>query len=128
MSINSVCISGNLTRDPELRRTASGTSVMNFSVAVNESRKNQQTGDWEEYPSYIDCTMFGRGAESLSDIMCKGMKVCVAGKLRQNRWEKDGQARSKVEVVANTVELPPKGSSKSKADPVEDYYETDLPF
>ena len=59
MSINRVIISGNLTRDPELRSTASGLPVLGFGVAVNDRRKNQQTGEWEDYPNFIDCTMFG---------------------------------------------------------------------
>ena len=66
MSINRVIISGNLTRDPELRSTASGLPVLGFGVAVNARRKNQQTGEWEDYPNFIDCTMFGARAESLS--------------------------------------------------------------
>ena len=59
MSINRVIISGNLTRDPELRSTAGGLPVLGFGVAVNDRRKNQQTGEWEDYPNFIDCTMFG---------------------------------------------------------------------
>ena len=59
MSINRVNISGNLTRDPELRATASGTQVLSFGVAVNDRRRNPQTGEWEDYPNFVDCTMFG---------------------------------------------------------------------
>ena len=62
MSINRVIISGNLTRDPELRSTAGGLPVLGFGVAVNDRRKNQQTGEWEDYPNFIDCTMFGAAA------------------------------------------------------------------
>ena len=65
MSINRVIISGNLTRDPELRSTAGGTSVLGFGVAVNDRRKNQQTGEWEDYPNFIDCTMFGARADAV---------------------------------------------------------------
>lgn len=74
MSINRVCISGNLTRDPEIRSTAGGTSVMGFGVAVNERRKNAQTGEWEDYPNFIDCTLFGRRAEALERYLSKGSK------------------------------------------------------
>lgn len=105
MSINRVNISGNITRDPELRVTAGGMSVLGFGVAVNDRRKNQQTGQWEDVPNYIDCVMFGARAESLSRILEKGMKVAVEGKLRWSQWEKDGQKRSKIEVVAEEVEL-----------------------
>ena len=66
MSINRVNITGNLTRDPELRATAAGTQVLSFGIAVNDRRKNPQTGEWEDYPNYIDCTMFGTRAEAIS--------------------------------------------------------------
>ena len=74
MSINRVIISGNLTRDPELRSTASGLPVLGFGVAVNDRRKNQQTGEWEDYPNFIDCTMFGARAESLSRYLGRAPK------------------------------------------------------
>ena len=82
MNINHVTISGNLTRDPELRMTAGGTQVLSFGVAVNDRRRNPQTGEWEEYPNFIDCTMFGNYAESMSRVLAKGMKVMIDGKLR----------------------------------------------
>lgn len=105
MSINMVCISGNLTRDPELRATGGGTSVLQFGVAVNERVKNPQTDEWEDRPNFVDCVMFGKRAEALSNLLDKGMKVAVEGRLRYSSWEKDGQRRSKLEVVAEEVEL-----------------------
>ncbi len=105
MSINRVCISGNLTRDPELRSTAGGTSVMGFGVAVNERRKNAQTGEWEDYPNFVDCTLFGKRAEALEQYLPKGAKVAVEGRLRYSSWEKDGQRRSKLGVIVEEVEL-----------------------
>jgi len=105
MSINRVTISGNLTRDPELRE-AGGSSVLAFSVAVNDRSKNQQTGEWEDRPNFIDCVMFGRRGEALAPLLHKGLKVAVSGKLRYSSWEaKDGAKRSKVEVAADEVEL-----------------------
>ena len=101
MSINKVVISGNLTRDPELRQTANGFPVLGFGVAVNDRRKNQQTGEWEDYPNFIDCTMFGARAESVSRFLSKGSKVAIEGKLRWSQWERDGQKRSKIEVVVD---------------------------
>ena len=97
MSINRVIISGNLTRDPELRSTAGGLPVLGFGVAVNDRRKNQQTGEWEDYPNFIDCTMFGARA--------KGTKVSIEGKLRWSQWERDGQKRSKIEVIVDELEF-----------------------
>lgn len=105
MSINRVTISGNLTRDPELRE-AGGATILSFSVAVNDRAKNQQTGEWEDRPNFIDCVMFGRRGEALAPLLSKGLKVAVSGKLRYSSWEaKDGTKRSKVEVAADEVEL-----------------------
>lgn len=107
MSVNRVTISGNLTRDPELRATPGGTQVLSFGVAVNDRRKNQQTGQWEDQPNFIDCTLFGNRAEALSRILRKGMKVAVEGRLRQSRWQdrQTGQNRSKIEVIPDEVDL-----------------------
>lgn len=105
MSINRVNISGNLTRDPDLRATAGGMQVLGFGVAVSDRRKNPSTGQWEDYPNFVDCTMFGNRAESLGRILRKGMKVAIEGKLRYSSWEKDGQRRSKIEVIVDEIEL-----------------------
>ena len=105
MSINRVIISGNLTRDPELRSTQSGMDVMSFGVAVNDRRRNPQTNEWEDYPNFIDCTMFGARAESLSRYLGKGTKVAIEGKLRWSQWERDGQKRSKLEVIVDELEF-----------------------
>ena len=99
MSINRVIISGNLTRDPELRQTQSGMAVLSFGVAVNDRRKNPSTGEWEDYPNFVDCTMFGARANSLAQYLSKGTKVSIEGKLRWSQWERDGQKRSKLEVI-----------------------------
>lgn len=105
MSINVVNISGNLTRDSELRRTTGGTAILGFGVAVNDRRKNQQTGEWEDYPNFVDCTMFGARAEKLAGMLIKGTKVCILGKLRYMSWERNGQKRSKIEVIVDDIEL-----------------------
>lgn len=105
MSINHVCISGNLTRSPEAKATAGGTAILQFSLAVNDRVRNPNTNEWEDRPNFIDCVMFGARAEALAKLLAKGMKVAVDGKLRQTSWEKDGQKRSKVEVVAEEVEF-----------------------
>ena len=110
MSINRVNISGNLTRDPELRATAGGTQVLSFGVAVNDRRKNQQTGEWEDYPNFVDCTMFGTRAEAVSRYLSKGTKVAIEGKLRYSSWERDGQRRSKLEVIVDEIEFMSRGS------------------
>ena len=97
-------IAGNVTRDPELRYTNGGMAVTSFSVAVSERSKNKDTGEWEDgEPSYFDVTCFRLLAESAAETISKGQRVIVTGKLRQSRWEKDGDKRSKVEVVADDV-------------------------
>lgn len=106
MSINRVIVSGNLTREPEVRTTASGNPVMGFGIAVNDRRKNSQTGEWEDYPNFIDCTMFGARAQSVSRFLSKGSKVAIEGKLRWSRWEtNEGQKRSKIEIIVDEIEF-----------------------
>ena len=105
MSINRVVVSGNLTRDPEMRVTAGGTQVLSFGVAVNDRRRNPQTCDWEDYPNFVDCTMFGARAEAVGRYLAKGAKVAIEGKLRYSSWERDGQRRSKLEVIVDEIEF-----------------------
>ena len=109
MSINRVTISGNLTRDPELRATAGGTQGLSFGVAVNDRRRNPQNGEWEDYPNFVDCTMFGTRAEAVSRYLSKGSKVAIEGKLRYSSWERDGQRRSKLEVIVDEIEFLSRG-------------------
>lgn len=104
MSINNVSITGNLTRSPELRATQSGTPVLSFGIAVNDRRKNA-SGQWEDVPNFFECVTFGNRATALSDILTKGMKVAIAGKLHYSSWEKDGQKHSKVDIIAQEIEL-----------------------
>lgn len=105
MSINRVCISGNLGSDPELRRTAGGLPVLGFTVAVNDRRKDPKTGEWSDYPNWVDCTLFGTRAEAVAQYLAKGSKVAIEGKLRWSQWERDGQKRSKLEVVVDEIEF-----------------------
>lgn len=144
MSINSVIVSGNLTRDPELRSTASGMPVLGFGIAVNDRRRNQQTGEWEDYPNFIDCTMFGARAESVSRFLSKGSKVAIEGKLRWSQWERDGEKRSKIEIIVNEIEFmsrrkdgeevyppAPQNQTSSQPQPISapaSIYDEDIPF
>lgn len=103
--INKAFFAGNITRDPELRQTNSGTAVLSFSLAVNDRRKNQ-AGEWEDVPNYFDMTMFGKRAESLSRFLHKGSKVSVEAKARWHSWQaQDGTKRSKVDFIAEEIEL-----------------------
>lgn len=131
--LNTVSIGGNLCRDAELRATASGMAVLTFSVAVNESRKNQQTGEYEDYPNYVDCTMFGRRAESVSRYLSKGTYVALTGRLHQNRWQnKDGQNRSKLEVTVDNIHFESRaerdGGYAQQQESSADVYDEDIPF
>nr|DAH04543.1 MAG TPA: Single strand binding protein [Caudoviricetes sp.] len=119
MSFNNVSIIGNLTRDPELRNTQGGTAVLSFGIAVNDRRKNQQTGEWEDYPNFIDCTMFGARAQSVSRFLSKGSKVAIEGKLHWSQWERDGQKRSKIEVFVDEIEFMSRQQGQTASKPVQ---------
>lgn len=109
MSINKAVISGNLTRDSELRSTASGYPILGFCVAVNDRIK--ENGEWIDKPNYIDCTMFGSRAEKLAQFLHKGTKVVVEGRLRWSQWGQEGQKRSKIEVIVDELEFMTRGDS-----------------
>jgi single-strand DNA-binding protein len=139
MGINRVVISGNLTRDPELKATASGMSVLKLGVAVNDRRKNSQTGEWGDFPNFVDVTVFGARGESLSRFLEKGSKVAIEGKLRWSQWEnQQGEKRSKLEVIADDIEFLSSrgeggGASRSYGGPAEmpasdPIAEEDIPF
>lgn len=103
-NINRVMLSGNLTRSPELKTTPGGMAVLQMGLACNGSRKNQQTGQWEDVPNYFDLVMFGGRAQAVSQYLGKGSKVAVEGKLRWRQWtDQNGQNRSKVEVVVDEI-------------------------
>ena len=122
MAINKATITGNLTRDPELRQTQGGTSVLTIGVAVNDRRKNQQTGEWEDYPNYIDCTIFGNRATGVAPHLQKGMKVAIEGKLNQSRWQaEDGTNRSKIGIIVDEIEFMAKrdGSQQPMQQPMQ---------
>ena len=115
--INSVVLAGNLTRDAELKQTRTGTSVLNFGVAVNERVKNSQTGEWSDRPNFFECVIFGKRAESISKYLHKGLKVTVSGHLRYNQWENEqGQKRSNVNVVVDDIEFMSQRDSKGQHD------------
>lgn len=140
VSINKCFLSGNLTREPELRAMSGGTQVLSFGLAVNDRRRNA-SGEWEDAPNFVDCTMFGRRAEALSRYLSKGIKVSIEGKLRWHSWEtNNGEKRSKLEVVVDEIEFMSRGgggaSTASRPDerPVQGgvgqsvYADDDIPF
>lgn len=137
MSINRVVLTGNLTRDAEVRRTQGGMAITSFGLAVNDRRKNSQTGEWEDYANFIDVTGFGERYEKLSPYLVKGKKVGLEGKLRYSTWERDGQKRSKLEVIVDEIELlgSKEGSSQPRQQPQQEVidvepgvFDDDIPF
>ena len=106
-NINVVAITGNLTRDPELRTTPNGTSVCKLRVAVNSRRKDSASGEWVDKPNYFDVTVWGAQGENCANYLSKGRPVAVEGRLEWSEWEaQDGSGkRSKVEIIANSVQF-----------------------
>ena len=104
-NVNVVVVTGNLTRDPELRSTPSGTPVCKLRVAVNSRRKNA-SGDWEDKPNYFDVTVWGAQGENCATYLSKGRPVAVEGRLDWREWEtQEGQKRQAVEIIANSVQF-----------------------
>ena len=103
-NINTITVSGNVTRDPELRFTPSGAGVASFSVAVNRSWQNRQTQEWEEQTSFFDVKCWAQLGQNVSDTLSKGSRVVVSGRLEQRSWETEqGEKRYAFEIVADDV-------------------------
>ncbi|MGH1487807.1 MAG: single-stranded DNA-binding protein [Acidimicrobiales bacterium] len=101
---NTVTVTGNATREPELRFTPSGQAVANFGIAVNRRWQNRQTQEWEESVSFFDITAWAQLAENAAETVAKGTRVTITGRLDQRSWEtQDGDKRSKVEIVADDI-------------------------
>jgi single-strand DNA-binding protein len=104
-SINRVVLVGNLTRDPELRHTPSGTPVCSLRIAVNARRKDE-TGQWVDKPNYFSVTVWGQQGENCAQYLAKGRPVAVDGRLDWREWEtQDGNKREAVEIVAESVQF-----------------------
>jgi single-strand DNA-binding protein len=101
--VNHVVLIGRLTRDAELKYTNSGLAITKFSIAINRRRK--QGDNWVDEANFFDCVNMGRQGEAIQKYLQKGKQVAVDGELRQDRWEQDGQRRSKVEIYANNIQL-----------------------
>ena len=105
-NINRVVLVGNLTRDPELRHTPSGTAVCSLRIAVNTRRKDGATGQWTDKPNYFSVSVFGNQAESCAQYLSKGRPVAIDGRLDWREWEgQDGAKREAVEIVAESVQF-----------------------
>ena len=116
MSLNTVSIIGNLTRDPEVKYTTTGRAVANISIANN--RVWMKDGQKQNEVSYFDIEVWGNIAENCAKYLTKGSGIAVDGRLKQDRWEKEGKTQSRVRIVANNVHFLPKrgegGGDQSK--------------
>ena len=104
-NINRVVITGNLTRDPELRSTGNGLAICKLRIASNTRRKNGQTGEWEEKPNFFDVTVFGAQGENCSRYLSKGRPVAIDGRLEWREWEQEGQKRQAIDIIADSVQF-----------------------
>jgi single-strand DNA-binding protein len=105
-NINRVVMTGNLTRDPELRSLPSGMSVCSLRIACNTRRKNNATGEWEDKPNYFDVTVWGAQGENCARYLAKGRPIALDGRLEWREWEtQDGQKRQAVDIIADSVQF-----------------------
>lgn len=136
---NHVGIIGRLTRDVELTYLNTGTALAKMSIATNRSIK--QNDEWKDEVSFFNVILWGKRAEALSTYLLKGKQILIAGTLKQNRWEKDGQTRSRVEIVADRIQLlggkkqdknqgerQEQEEKEHKTETADDGFEDDIPF
>ena len=124
-NLNSVIVIGRLTANAVISYTAGGTLCANFSIAVNESQKDA-AGNWNEYVNFFDVVLWGKQGESLKDYLTKGKQVAVAGRLHQDRWQKDGKNQNRIKIKAENIQLlggtdAPQAQQTAGSDYPEDY-------
>jgi len=121
---NIVVLIGRLTRDAELKYTSQGQAVSKFSIAVNRSKRKGD--EWVDEVNFFDIVLWGRIAESLHPYLSKGKAVAIDGELRQDRWQHEGQNRSKVEIIANNIQLLNSGGQQQESS--HDTHENTIPL
>lgn len=134
MAINRVTIMGNLTRDAELCKKGDATSVLTFGLAINEKKKDSETGEYVDAPVFVDCALFGARAGALAPYLTKGKKVSVDGRLRYHSWMKNDEKRHALSVLVTDIEFADsKGAGKDtvsaqgqSTEP--ETYDADIPF
>lgn len=127
MTINCCHFSGNLTRNAEVKTLPSGQSVSEFTVAVNNRQKNVQTGEWENVPAYIDCSLWGERATLLEPKMGKGARCVVMGRMKQESWtdRATGQNRKRLKMLVDEIEVM---EAVAKRESASVYSDDDIPF
>jgi single-strand DNA-binding protein len=104
-NINRIVMTGNLTRDPELRNTSGGTSVCSLRIACN-TRRRDASGQWVDKPNYFDVTVWGAQGENCATYLQKGRPIALDGRLEWREWEdKQGNKRQSVDIIADTVQF-----------------------
>ena len=128
-SINAVTLTGGIPRDAEMKYTGGGMAIASFSIAVTDSRK---VGDqWQDESYYFDCSLFGKRADALGSKLVKGTQLTITGKLRQEKWEKDGQKHSKVAIIVDDVVLHQRAASGQSTTRAQEYAtpsDEEIPF
>lgn len=135
-NINVVVLSGNLTGEPEIRTTASGFQIMNFSIGSTERRRNSANGEWDNYTNFAPVAVFGNRIPYLSERLHKGTHVVITGTWRSSTYkDKTGTSRTAVEIIARDVEVygskttaDAEASTKSDSTPEPDMAYADIPF
>ena len=130
VNINIVALSGNITRDAEVRQTKSGTAITKFGLAFNDRRKDALTGEYENKANFIDVTMFGNYGAKIAPSLTKGTKIALNGSLRYSEWEKDGHKSHKIEAIADVIDfIERREKSETLFDAVSDsLLDDDCPF
>ena len=125
MNVNTVTVSGNLTRDAEIRYTKSKAPVVTFGIAVNS--RTMVNNEWTDYANFFDCVWYGSYAEKAAESLTRGSRVVIGGSLRWSQWQSNGQTRSKVEIIVDKLDML---GAKSKSQPavLVGTYDDDLPF
>lgn len=127
---NKVIEIGRLTRGADISYTSGGTCCAKFSIAVNEGKKDV-AGKWTDYANFFDVVLWGKTAEILNPYLTKGRQVAIEGRLRQDRWEKDGQKFSRINIVADSVQLlggKNDGNGSQPAQTAQSGFTEDIPF
>lgn len=120
--INRAIVGGRLTRDPELRTTAAGLEVLLLGIASND--RTRQGGEWADKANFIDCKMFGARAPKLAQILKKGDKVFIDGRLSYSSWkDSESWTRSKLEILIDDIDTPKPAQQEQPAQ-----YDDGIPF